>query len=268
MVGFLALGAGGLLQAADDVGTLQFYANGEDFVRQGFTSADGWAIEFEHVYVYLVDVTAYQTDPPYDADLEDELSAQVTVDLAEPVLIDLAEGDEDAESLPVGAVDDVPVGHYNALAWRMVNAPDDEETDSEVEGYTLVMVGIATRDEDMVDFTLRIEAEYGYLCGEYVGDARKGFVLAGEIGDLEMTFHFDHIFGDVTMLADDDLNAGSLGFDPLAALAEDGVVDVDLARLEAALDDEQYTRLVDEILPSLGHAGEAHCYATVVDATE
>jgi len=36
-------------------GKLQFYANGEDFVRQGFVSKDGWSISFDHVYITLSD---------------------------------------------------------------------------------------------------------------------------------------------------------------------------------------------------------------------
>ena len=43
-------------------GTLQINANGEDFVRQGFVSKDGWSITFDHVYITLADITAYQTD--------------------------------------------------------------------------------------------------------------------------------------------------------------------------------------------------------------
>jgi hypothetical protein len=46
-------------------GTLEFYANGEDFVRQGFVSKDGWSIQFDHVYITLDGIAAYQTDPPY-----------------------------------------------------------------------------------------------------------------------------------------------------------------------------------------------------------
>jgi len=35
--------------AGDSTGTLQFVANGEDFIRQGFTSKDGWNISFDEV---------------------------------------------------------------------------------------------------------------------------------------------------------------------------------------------------------------------------
>ena len=51
----------------DMLGTLKFTANGEDFVRQGFVSKDGWRIDFDHVYITISDIAAYQTNPPYDA---------------------------------------------------------------------------------------------------------------------------------------------------------------------------------------------------------
>ena len=49
------------------VGKLQLNANGEDFVRQGFISKDGWSINFDHVYITLADVTACQTERKYIA---------------------------------------------------------------------------------------------------------------------------------------------------------------------------------------------------------
>ena len=50
LVAGLLLGCG-----AQETGRLQFVANGEDFVRQGFVSKDGWAIGFDHVYINLAD---------------------------------------------------------------------------------------------------------------------------------------------------------------------------------------------------------------------
>ena len=60
-------------------GTLSLVANGEDFVRQGFVSKDGWRISFDHVYVTLADVAAYQTDPPFEPDAGDTIKAKETV---------------------------------------------------------------------------------------------------------------------------------------------------------------------------------------------
>jgi hypothetical protein len=263
LVVMTALGLGALaVQAQVGSGTLEFYANGEDFVRQGFVSKDGWAIQFDAVWVNLAGITAYQTDPPYDPETGEEIVADVAVTLDETYLIDLAEGDEDADPILIAAVEDAPEGFYNALSFEMVPVEDEE---SEQAGYTLVVVGTAEKDDQAVAFTLRVETAYGYSCGEYVGDERKGILDADDVADLEMTFHFDHVFGDGELPPDDGLNETATGFDPFAALAdEDGVVDADLAALEAGLDEDVFQMLVD-ILPTLGHVGEGHCHAETLD---
>ena len=43
-----------------DTGTLVFTANGEDFVRRGFVSEDGWTIGFHAVFANVYGPTAYQ----------------------------------------------------------------------------------------------------------------------------------------------------------------------------------------------------------------
>ncbi|MGB3613727.1 MAG: hypothetical protein WBA10_08035, partial [Elainellaceae cyanobacterium] len=45
--------------APTQAGTLEFRANGEDFVRQGFVSKDGWQMDFDHLYVTLSELKAY-----------------------------------------------------------------------------------------------------------------------------------------------------------------------------------------------------------------
>ena len=238
-------------------GTLQFNANGEDFVRQGFISKDGWAISFDHVYVTLADVTAYQSDPPYDPHSGSEIQAQVEVSLDGMHTVDLAEGGEDAPPLLAGEVTDAPVGHYNAVSWKMPRA-----SNGPASGYSLVVVGTAEKEEQIVDFTIKIEPEYTYTCGEYIGDERKGMLQKDGTADLEMTFHFDHIFGDAETPLDDDLNVGAPGFDPFAGAAEGGSLDVDMAGLQAKLATGDYQTLVDTLL-TLGHVGEGHCHSEV-----
>jgi len=244
----------GCAGGGEAMGTLQFHANGEDFVRQGFVSKDGWSINFDHMYITLADVAAYQTDPPYDPHTSGYIDADVEVGLAGVYTIDLAEGGEDADPILVGQVEDADVGHYNAISWEMVKA-----TSGPAAGYSLVIIGAAEKDGQSVDFTISVEAEYGYSCGEYVGDERKGIVADGGTADVEMTFHFDHIFGDIEAPMDDHLNVGAIGFDPFADIAEDGELDVDMAGLQDKLSAEDYQILVDT-LPTLGHVGEGHCY--------
>jgi len=216
------------------VGTLQINANGEDFVRQGFVSKDGWSINFNHVYITLADITAYQTDPPYDPHSGAKINGKVQVSLDKVYTVDLAEGGEDAPPILVDEVPDAPAGHYNAISWKMAKAASGPAA-----GYSLVMIGTAERDGQTADFTINVKEECGYSCGEYVGDERKGMVQEGGTADLEMTFHFDHIFGDAETPLDDELNLGALGFEPFA---EGGEVDLNMAELH------------------LGHVGEGHCH--------
>jgi hypothetical protein len=218
-------------------GTLQFYANGEDFVRQGFVSKDGWNITFDHVYITLTDITAYQTDPPYEAHDGGTINGDVAASLDGTFTVDLAEGGDDANPILVGELADVPDGQYNAISWTMAKA-----SSGETSGYSLVMIGTAGKDDQVVDFTINIDAECSYDCGEYVGDERKGIVAEGGTADLEMTFHFDHIFGDYELAADNELNQGALGFEYFINYANGQLVDIDMAKMH------------------LGHVGEGHCH--------
>jgi hypothetical protein len=243
---------------ANETGALQFHANGEDFVRQGFISKDGWAISFDHVYVHLADIEGYQTDPPYDPHEGGDVKATAEVALDGTYTVDLAEGGPDADPILVGQVSDAPVGHYNASGWRMVKAESGPAS-----GYSLVVIGTAENEGQTVDFTIQVDTEYAYTCGEYVGDERKGILDTDGTADLEMTFHFDHIFGDAGMPPDDDLNLGAPGFEPFAVLAGgSATLETDMAELQASMEPDTFQMLVD-ILPTLGHVGEGHCHSEV-----
>ncbi|HIK46727.1 MAG TPA: DUF4382 domain-containing protein [Leptolyngbyaceae cyanobacterium M65_K2018_010] len=244
--------AGAETAQAAGKGTLIIRANGEDFVRQGFTSKDGWAITFDHVYVSLADITASQADPPFNPEAGGKLEAKAQVIVPDPVVVDLAAGNATAEPILVAEVD-APAGHFNALSWRMVPAQAGPS-----QGYSLWIQGTATKDGQSLPFTLKVDEELAFTCGEFVGDERKGILDAGDMADLEATFHFDHLFGDADTPADDALNTGALGFGPLAALAQNGAVNGDLATLKAGLSEADYATFIG-ILPSLGHVGEGHC---------
>ena len=235
-------------------GTLQFNANGEDFVRQGFVSKDGWAITFDHVYITLADITGYQSDPPYDPHAGSDVKAKATAKLSGAHTVDLAEGGEDAPPILVGEVEDALVGHYNAVSWKMARA-----SSAPASGYSLVIVGTAEKGGQTVDFTIKVDTEYAYICGEYVGDERKGMLQKDCAADLEMTFHFDHIFGDAETAMDDELNVAAVGFEPFAGAVEGGVLDTDMAGLRDGLSADDY-QMLEDILPTLGHVGEGHCH--------
>lgn len=241
---------------ASGSGTLAIHANGEDFVRQGFVTKDGWQISFDHIYATLGSVTAYQSDPPYDPqDPSAELKAVEQVSLDQPMTVDLAAGDETADPVKVSEVT-APAGRYNALSWQLVGAPEGPAA-----GYPLVLQGTATKDGQTLPFTLKLSQELAFTCGDFVGEERKGILAAGGTADLEATFHFDHLFGDGSAPADDEINTGALGFDPIAALAQNGEVVADSEALKQAMEPAAYQKM-QEILPSLGHVGEGHCKET------
>ncbi|MEB3230941.1 MAG: DUF4382 domain-containing protein [Leptolyngbyaceae bacterium] len=244
--------------ATPGTGSLTLTANGEDFVRQGFETKDGWAIAFDHVFVTVTEATAYQTDPPYDAKASNALDpstvtvTQLLVDT--PQVVDLAQGDSDADPIAV-TTESAPSGRYNALVWAI--APDKAAG----REYSIQLVGTATKGDRTIAFDIGFDPSFSYTCGDFVGDSRKGFLDPDAAADLEMTLHFDHIFGDGEAPADDDINTGALGFDPLAAVAEGDTLTTDLATLQAKLSSEDQALLTGAIA-GLGHVGEGHCALT------
>ena len=53
--------------------TLNLVANGEDFIRQGFVTKDGWTMNFDRLDVNLSDVTAYQIEGAFEPTEGDKL---------------------------------------------------------------------------------------------------------------------------------------------------------------------------------------------------
>ncbi|MEL7333564.1 MAG: DUF4382 domain-containing protein [Cyanobacteria bacterium J06560_2] len=244
--------------ATDAPGTLKVVANGEDFVRQGFTDKDGWNIAFDHVYVTLGDITASQSEPPFEPGKGETLKAVEQVQVSSSVTVDLAAGEADAPPILVSEITEAPSGRYNALSWEMVSPASGPSA-----GYPLVMIGTATKDDEQVSFQIQMTEELAFNCGDFVGDARKGILASDDTAEIEATFHFDHIFGDGETATDDDINTGALGFDALAAIAQNNELNVTSEDLEKQLSPEDYTTLKDVLL-SLGHVGEGHCEATLL----
>ena len=242
-----------IMQAEPELlGRLAILANGEDFVRRGFVSKDGWRIRFDHVYVNLADITAYQTDPPFDPISGGDIQAVAAVHLNQALTVDLAMGDEYAAPILVGELA-APPGRYNALAWKML--PADK---GPTAGSVLTLVGAGEKSGQSINFTIKVDQPYTYTCGDFVGDQRKGILKAGGGADLEVTFHFDHLFGNGDVPADDSINIDALGFDPLAALADGGSLQVDLGMLKEGLSGAHYATL-EAALMGLAHVGEGHC---------
>jgi hypothetical protein len=240
-----------------DIGTLAFVANGEDFVREGMSSKESWNLNFDHAYITLSDIKAYQTDPPYDTDQGWDFDYKEMVELAGKFTIDLAS--PTADPAPVGQTGDAPAGHYNAISWTMARADSGPS-----EGYALLIVGTGEKDGQIINFTIGIEQEVAYLGGDYVGDERKGILNPGGSAEIEMTFHFDHLFGTDEEDPDDPMNLGALGFAPLAEMAEGGSIEVNMSSLRKSLDASDFG-LIEGILLHFGHVGEGHCLAKFID---
>lgn len=251
------------IAAATEEGTLALVANGEDFVRQGFESKDGWEINFDRVYVNFSDATAYSTESsfePQKGDTKDSIEYQNKIEFFDSAkTIDLAEGEADADPVVVAEAS-VPTGFYNALSWKLSTADEN----SPIAGVTIALQGQATKDGETINFDLGFDQSKEYVCGEFVGEERQGIVAADNPGQVEATFHFDHIFGDADTPPEDALNQDALGFEPLANLASNGTLELNEADLASQLSEPEYQQLTKAV-SGLGHVGEGHCVVTTTE---
>lgn len=245
------------IAATTEQGTLALVANGEDFVRQGFVSKDGWKINFDHLYVNFSNATAYSTESsfePQKGDTKNSIKYQEKVELLNTQkTIDLASGKSNRLPILVTEVNP-PVGFYNTLTWKL----DSAEANSLIAGYTMALQGQATKDGQTINFDLSLNYPVEYICGEFVGEERQGIVEVDNPGKVEATFHFDHVFGDVNSSVEEVLNQNALGFQPLADLAVQGTVKLNSVTLSNKLSPQNHQRLT-EAIAGLGHVGEGHC---------
>ena len=257
MFGYYDRATSETIAVSSSEGTLSLVANGEDFVRQGFVSKDGWEINFDHLYVNIGEAIAMSTESSFEPqknDTKDSIKYEYKAELLEEDKVtDLAEGEADAQPIVVAEANVNP-GFYNALVWEVTTA----EADSAIAGKTMNLIGQATKDGKTVDFDLSFNQPTEYVCGEFVGDRRLGIVETDSPGTVEMTFHFDHLFGDFDTPPEDALNQDALGFEPIAQLASNNTVKLNEEELANQLAPEDYQSL-QAALVGLGHVGEGHC---------
>ena len=247
------------LTVIESQGSLGLVANGEDFVREGFVTKDGWQINFERVDVTVGEVTAYQIEGGFNPDAKSQIKSETAIRLLEePQTINLATGEENADPILIKE-SKIPEGFYNALSWKMLPGMDQTLAGD----YTIVLEGTGTKADHKINFLLGFNYPTKYVCGEFVGDTRKGIVKPNENAQVEMTFHFDHIFGDQEAEADNELNQNALGFEPLANLATSNNLQLSWQDLQERLSPEEYQKLTDAIA-GLGHVGEGHCSAITI----
>lgn len=222
---------------------LRFQASGEDLATGGFVAPrltkDGWALSFTHIQVTLGNIVAHQSEPAFDPQSGTRIASQVQVVVPGAMTVDLVDQADDEDRVTVAELP-APAGHYNALEWSLLPAPEGEHA-----GDSLILIGEAEKEGQRVAFHLASRDQVHHRCGEYVGDERKGFVSAGAPGELEITLHLDHLFGRADKAADDPMNQDALGFAPFA-----GGVERQLFSLAGL---------------HLGHAGEGHCAVGAVE---
>jgi len=249
--------ASGCNQEPEGPGTLQFYANGGDRVFVGMVSKDGWKMIFNHFYVSMKDITSFQTDPPYDPIYSaDIIRYETSVSLDGVYTADIAQGE--GRRLVDSALE-APTGLYNAVSWYLVPG-----TEGNGAGHSVVMMGQAGKGDEILDFTLKLNFEGGYQCGNYFvsgSDVKDniGELASGATAEIEMTYAAEMLFGDGGQPITGILNRMTLGFEPLAALAESGVIDEDLSTLEQKLSAEDFELLMGTV-PELGKVGEGRCF--------
>jgi hypothetical protein len=225
--------------SAEEAGKIIFTANGEDFVRRGFTDKDGWAISFNKLLVNITDPCAYNP------------ATQQTVVLQGSFFMDLALGDQNALPLEMGTLTQVKPDNYKCLKFKIERAHKGEYKD-----FSIIMIGTAQKQDQLIEFVIKLDEELYFDCDEgFIGDEVKGLLLPGQSTSVEMTFHFDHIFGDMEASPDDHINTGSVGFDFFYAFAHGNTINVTQQELKNS---PEYSTLI-QALRTLGHLGEGHC---------
>ena len=227
-------------------GNLRFNANGEGFVANGFTDKTGWKINFTKVIINLGKISVTSKDK------------STTIKLEKNYILDLKSTGN--AIVLVDQRNNVATTEYRRLKWSMLRM-----TSGEFKGYSLVLIGKAVKDGKSIDFTIKINEELSWDCKEgYSGDVIKGIVKKGATGEVEMTFHFDHIFGDKGASPTTHVNTGSVGFDYFVKFAKEGKLVIDQQTLANKTDKKMYKKLL-KALHGLGHSGEGH--ADVVSST-
>jgi hypothetical protein len=254
-------------QIDENLGTMIFQANGEDFARNGFTSEDGWRVDFEHVFVHIDDFTAYQVveenqtalylyhaGHPHE-DLEEGAAHQA---LTDSFFVDISYSERPLE---LAWMENSAIGNYNRVNFSLTPAiPEAIGMITGYEGYSIIFMGTAAKDGQVITFSIKLDNELKFLaCGPHHED--HGVLAPGGEAVAEATFHLDHIWGDADegpADTDDDeaVNKIAIGFGHFAALATGDVLDVTRSDLEAM---PEYDLFITA-LETVGHSGEAHCY--------
>lgn len=221
-------------------GDLHFTANGEEFIAEGFTSKEGWDLSFDSVLVNLSEIEAYN---PTDSGLSAKLEGTYLVDLKDSFGLD--------PTVSVESLKEVPAGNYQSLRFSLKQIESGDHA-----GYSIILFGNAGKEGTTIPFTIRISEELTFDGKEgYVGDSIKGLLNENETADVEMTFHFDHLFGDAGSGPEEHVNAQSPGFAMFLDYEKEGRIDVSQ---EDLMNHRNFNLFIGAV-ETLGHLGEGHC---------
>ncbi|MEM9771374.1 MAG: hypothetical protein AAF889_07205 [Cyanobacteria bacterium P01_D01_bin.73] len=251
IAGLLAVGLVGCGGASVDTSELDVVVNGEAFAQEGMLSKDGWQIEFKEIVVAVGKVAASGV-PPRTANSDDILEASWPAEGTDGAS-DSAAGKFVTVALQNGpkslGAQTVAVGNYNQVKWQWGDG----------SGAAIALQGKATKGDRTIEFDLEFPGAFEVACGDYVGDERKGIVTSESAGEVELTLHLDHLFGDGNSAADAEVNAKALGFGPFA---EDAAEEDKVAMNPASFTGwgtPEVRQLLDKGLSSMPHVGEGHC---------
>ncbi|MEM9244980.1 MAG: DUF4382 domain-containing protein [Cyanobacteria bacterium P01_F01_bin.153] len=238
--------------SAAEMSKLGLVVNGETFAQEGMVSKDNWQISFQEIAVTVGSVTASGVPSP------DEGSDEV-LEASWP----LKEGDAAQEFVTVTlhegpaqlGAQEVPVGNYNQVKWKWGGSE-----------AAIAMKGTAVKGDQTIEFDMALPGAFQVVCGDYVGDKRKGIVTADSEGEVELTLHLDHLFGDGESPPSAEINTKSLGFAPFAATAEGGKVALATADADTWAT-PQLRQLLQEVLMSMPHVGEGHCEVETLESS-
>lgn len=220
-------------------GKLEFAVNGEDFVNNGFQEKNGWNITFDKVLINLSHITARLKGNSNKINLDKEY------------FVNLKNTGNNIKIIETKS--NVEVGEYRELQWQMSRKKDGDYT-----GYSFILIGQAVKDDQKISFEIKLNEEVTWFCKDgYAGEELKGFVDKNKTGQVEMTFHLDHIFGDFNQSKNDPINKNAVGFDYFAKLANSNILKIDQNSLKEKTNKNDYHKFI-RALQGIGHSGEQH----------
>ncbi len=212
---WMAVCSAGLVLAACNgkgEGTLRVEIYGEDFIEQGIAAsdfADGWSVHFDAFLVCLGAVEGAGT----------RFEGMRIFDLTRPGPVEVVSGPADSGPIAPASYGVVPA---DASA-ENVNARQ-EDVDAMVQGgYSVYVVGTATRDASTIRFAWGFDSATRYENCHAAHEVPDG----GE-GTMQITIHGDHLFMD--SLVEEE---PSLRFQAIAEADADGDGQVTAEELQA-----------------------------------